>query len=88
MAEPHPVWIRRNIQTDTCPKSLVTAQSINFLEEFAAWRGGLMTDVNSLSSRQIEAFQLLENEVAEEARYAKQNAANDIQYTNTGLFRN
>jgi len=80
--------MRRNVQTDTCPKSLITAQSISFLEEFAAWRGGLITDARDFSFRQIEAFQLLEREIAEEVRYAKQHAANGISNTGTSLFRN
>jgi len=62
------------VETESCPKSVVSAQSQEWLEEFAAWRGGYVPQV-SLTAKQIEAFQLLEQEVLREAQHVKQSAA-------------
>ena len=74
LTEVRPVWIRGSVETESCPKSVVNAQSQEWLEEFAAWRGGYVPQV-SLTAKQIEAFQLLEEEVLREAQHVKQSAA-------------
>jgi len=74
---PKPVWVRSSAMTESCPKSSITAQSLEWLEEFAAWRGGYLSK-ESLTARQIQAFQLLEEEVAGEARHAKQSSGRNL----------
>jgi hypothetical protein len=74
LTEVRPVWVRGTVETESCPKSVVSAQSLEWLEEFAAWRGGYVPQV-SLAARQIEAFQLLEDEVLREAQHARQKTA-------------
>ncbi|HTT18504.1 MAG TPA: hypothetical protein VMG82_06145 [Candidatus Sulfotelmatobacter sp.] len=65
------VWARGPIATDECPTSLITAQSIGWVEEFCTWRRlglALPFDVNA---RQAEAFLILE----EQLELEKQNGA-------------
>ena len=57
------VWARGRISTDECPQSLITAQSIGWVEEFLVWkrlRLALPFDVNV---RQAEAFLILEEQL-------------------------
>jgi len=60
------VWARKAVTVTTCPKSLVTAQSAGWLEEFLVRRhlGGLRID--GLGARDAEAFLLLEELMAAE----------------------
>lgn len=49
---------------DECPKSMITAQSISWIEEYLVWRRlGLRVNLES-SVRQIEAFLILEEQVS------------------------
>lgn len=77
LTEPKPVWIRRSAATESCPKSSITTQSLEWLEEFAAWRGGYLSK-EGLTARQIQAFQLLEEEVIGEAQNAKQSSGRNL----------
>jgi len=86
LTEPRPVWIRRSVETSSCPKSVVSAQSLEWLEEFAAWRGGYISKA-SLTARQIQAFQLLENAVLGEAQHAKQSSRRNISHEFEEPFR-
>jgi hypothetical protein len=57
------VWARGRVSTDECPKSLITADSIGWVEEFLVWkrlRLELSFDVNA---RQAEAFLILEEQL-------------------------
>ena len=61
----HIVWSRRHVATDICPKSLVTAESLGWIEEFFVRKRlglglGLPFD---LSARQAEAFLILEEQL-------------------------
>lgn len=50
--------------TDICPKSLITAASLGWIEEFLLWRR-LRLDLRfDLSARQAEAFLILEEQLA------------------------
>lgn len=77
LTEPRPVWVARSVETENCPKSVVTAQSLLWLEEFAAWRGGYVPN-GMLTARQIDAFQVLDNELLKEAQREKQSTARNI----------
>ncbi len=60
------VWARRRVSIATCPKSYVTGDSIAFLEQFYAWKLFGHTDPNLLPARTVDAFCVLEKELAEE----------------------
>ena len=50
--------------TDVCPKSLITAASVGWIEEFLIWKR-LRLDLRSdLGARQAEAFLILEEQLA------------------------
>jgi Fe-S-cluster formation regulator IscX/YfhJ len=51
-----------------CPKPYITAESQSLLEEFFVWRRLRVLDGEDLSARQVEAFMILEKELAAEIR--------------------
>lgn len=68
-----PVWARKDITLNTCPKSYISAESEALVEEFLVWRrlgGAQLTD---LSARQVDAFMILDRTLAEVNR-AQQSA--------------
>jgi len=69
---PRPVWARHDAATDTCPKSYVTAQSLEWLEHFLVWRRLAYRGPDELSAREVEAFMILENEMATEGRRGRE----------------
>jgi hypothetical protein len=58
------VWARRHVSTDVCPKSLITAQSIGWIEEFFVWKRLGLGLPYTLSARQAEAFLILEEQLS------------------------
>ena len=60
------VWARRNVALDTCPKSCITVESQSLVEEFFVRRRLRAFDGEELSARQVEAFVILEKELAAE----------------------
>jgi hypothetical protein len=68
-----PVWARKSVALECCPKSFVTSESQALVEEFLVRRrlGGL--DVRELSAKQVEAFALLEREITAEIKDGQQN---------------
>jgi len=60
------VWARRNVTLDQCPKPYITAESQSLLEEFFIRRQTRALDSEELSARQVEAFLILEKELAAE----------------------
>ena len=62
------VWVRKDVRTGTCPKSYVTAESVGLIEEFLVRRqlGGAAYE--EMSARKVEAFLMLERELARERR--------------------
>jgi len=69
-----PVWARKQIAIDTCPTSFITAESLALLEEFFVRRRLQSWDLAELSARQVEAFALLEREMAAEIKDGQQNS--------------
>jgi hypothetical protein len=61
-----PVWARKQVAIDACPKTYITVESQLLLEEFFVRRrlGGV--DCAELSARQAEAFVILERALEEE----------------------
>ena len=71
-----PVWARKHVVLGTCPKSYITAESLSFLEEFSVERRLGRMDPERLTARQVEAFLVLENELAMEIKDGEQRARN------------
>lgn len=53
------VWARGQVGTEECPRSYVTAASMELLEKYSAWRTFGPAEV---SGREAEAFAILERE--------------------------
>jgi hypothetical protein len=68
-----PVWARKSVSLQTCPKSFVTSESQALLEEFLVRRRLGAIDIRELSAKQVEAFALLEKEITAEIRDGQQN---------------
>ncbi|MBZ5590642.1 MAG: hypothetical protein LAP39_00285 [Acidobacteriia bacterium] len=68
---PHVVWARGPVAADECPTSLITAQSIGWVEEYFTWRRLRLALPFDLNARQAEAFLILEGQLELE----KQNGA-------------
>jgi hypothetical protein len=60
------VWARGRVVAMQCPKSLITAESLSWIEEYNAWKLTGGRDYRRMSARQAEAFSLLECEVTAE----------------------
>ena len=56
------VWARGQVSTEECPKSLMTAESIELLERFVAARAWGCKDP---TAREADAFEALEQELCE-----------------------
>ena len=63
------VWARRRVSTDRCPTSLISAQSLTWIEQFWVWRRLGPSYPGELSAREIEAFLILEKEAQEEVSH-------------------
>lgn len=62
------IWARKHVVAVSCPKSLISADSLAWIEEFYAWKlaGGI--DCQTMSARQADAFAVLERELATQRR--------------------
>jgi len=60
------VWARKEVTASSCPKSLITPQSLAWLEQFFAWKTLGGSEGLDGSARQAEAFCLLEAEMTKE----------------------
>lgn len=63
------VWARRQIRLNECPKPLVTPQSEEWLERYQVGRVFGFGDVSSLPARVVDAFCVLEKELAAERNH-------------------
>jgi hypothetical protein len=61
------VWARGKTVAFRCPKSIATAQSLNFVEQFLYWRG-CGGDLWSLDAKSADAILLLQEEVEKEKK--------------------
>ena len=62
------VWSRKRVVATSCPKSLITAESLRWIEDFYAWKvlgGG---EYRTWSAKQVDAFCALEQELAAERK--------------------
>jgi hypothetical protein len=67
----HPVFTRRQTVAFRCPKSIITAQSLKFIEQFLYWRrcGG---DLWSLDAKSVDAILALHDESLKETKNEEQ----------------
>ena len=66
------VWVRKGVCAESCPKSLITAESMAWLEEYGVRRRLGSREVKDLTARQVEAFLLLEGELFKEPNHGQQ----------------
>jgi hypothetical protein len=66
---PKIVWARREVSTDECPTSTISAQSITWIEQYYVWRRLGPSYPGELSPREIEAFLILDREAQTEASH-------------------
>ena len=60
------VWTRRHVRLSECPKPLISAQSEQWLEEYQARRVFGFGDIAALPARTVDAYCVLEKELAGE----------------------
>jgi hypothetical protein len=72
-----PVWARKTVATESCPKSYITAESEGLVEDFLVRRqlGGM--NFGELSARQVEGFLILEQAWAAETKAEGSNHRRD-----------
>ena len=63
------VWARRRVSTDRCPTSVVSAQSLAWIEQFYVWKRLGTNYPGELPAREIEAFLILEQEAQAEVSH-------------------
>ncbi|HUA83211.1 MAG TPA: hypothetical protein VMB85_05085 [Bryobacteraceae bacterium] len=56
------VWARGRVATEECPKSLITPQSVEWVERFFARKFAGETRLEELDARMADAFLMLERE--------------------------
>ena len=59
------VWARGSAATDECPKSAVTAESLELLEKWAVWKLSGAAGLGDVRAREAEGFLVLEEESRE-----------------------
>lgn len=69
-----PVWARRTVAIESCPKSYITAESEGMVEDFLVRRrlGGM--SFGELNARQVEGFLILEQALAAEELAGRRGA--------------
>ena len=65
------VWGRKSAQAEECPKSLITGESLAFVEEFLVRRRLGMQYEPGLSARKVDAFLMLRDEMEREEQDGK-----------------
>lgn len=54
------IWARGQVSSISCPKSVITAQSLYFLERFGFWKEFGGTSIWSIEAKTADAFLVLE----------------------------
>ena len=70
-----PVWARKAVAIESCPKSYITVESEGMVEDFLVRRrlGGM--NFEELSARQVEGFLILEQALAAEEADRRRSTA-------------
>ena len=63
------VWARRRVAADRCPKSEITAQSLEWLEKYYAWKRLGASYPERMTARDVEAVLLLQQEMEQESNH-------------------
>ena len=72
--EPRIVWGRKQTQSEECPKSFVTGESLALVEEFFVRRRlgiGDSIGIDGMAARKVDAFLILRDEMEREERDGK-----------------
>jgi hypothetical protein len=69
---PKVVWIGRTVRVTECPKSMASADSITWIEQYYVARAFGFPDVQALPARTVDAFCVLEAESSAEKDYANE----------------
>ncbi len=72
------VWARKQVSLEICPTSYVTAESLALVEEFFVRRRLGWPHTEDLSARQVEAFLILEKELAAEGSDGQHNTRHAV----------
>ena len=72
---PRLVWARRGVSLDTCPKPYITAESLSLVEEFFVRRRWRAIDEKDLTARQVQAYTILEQQLAAETAAGNANGS-------------
>jgi hypothetical protein len=71
--EARPVWARGGVILHVCPTWLITAESMELVEEFFVRKRLNGFDLSRLTARQVEAFTILDNAWIAETNNGQQN---------------
>lgn len=77
-AKARPVWARKQVALETCPTGYITAESQTLLEEFFVRRRLSAADLGEPTARQVEAFVILERELALEMNDGQHNTRQNL----------
>jgi hypothetical protein len=66
--EPRLVWGRKHAQTEECPKSYITGDSLALVEEFFVRRRLGVSDSLETEARKVDGFLILRDEMEREER--------------------
>jgi len=68
------VWVQGQTGTQECPRSLITAASVEMVERFFVWKASDSGRWEELSAREADGFQRLEEEWRAEAMNGESNS--------------
>ncbi len=68
------VWVRGQTGTQECPRSLMSPESVQIVEEFFVWKASGGGKWDELTARQADGFQQLEQEWRAEAVNGEPNS--------------
>jgi hypothetical protein len=72
-ADGRAIWARRGVSTQQCPKSIITSESLRFIEEFQIWKRFGCPDIWSMPARTVEAISILEDHWQKEIEFIKKS---------------
>ena len=62
------MWARLGVSSTHCPKSVITAQSLDWLEQFVTWKQIGLVDIEAMDAKTAEALVVLNQAWLEEMR--------------------
>jgi hypothetical protein len=70
VAAPRIVWVGRSVRLTECPKSMLSAESVGWIEQYQIARAFGFGRLYGLPARTVDAFCVLEAERSAEREYA------------------